>query len=686
MHTKLTDIYEIRPGQQITDMSAVQKTELLDAATSTKTGKKKGLIITFDLSSSYRLTNNRLYSMKGQVAGLPTWTVPYPKPILRNHDTSSDPLGRIFSVEWVSNDQEAMKFFDSTQDFMAFKRTLDSGNVQKIYKEMYKRNLLTNDRWPGMGKLVAKARISDNDAIEKFLDGRYLTFSAGSHTDKYCCGLCGSDWATGDVCDHLPGSIDDEGRPVVMFTGVFAGREASVVTTPGNDLSQLTNMEFGDCVELAAPVKDAARYSKSQVTFTDASVDIGDLMATQTIDLQKTIESLKSMDARDIARGLWNNTLTAEQNDAIAAKSHFETTWLIRVHDALHSEYDWSIRYGDDSKIPEAVFAFHGDLHDLSTSKGFRDSIVNGALDGFDKKGEASEEFKAMRSQDNMEPDAKVQALTSAELIQHLLSDTDALTALKTALTSDEEEVVEEAEDADVPDPGTQDDSEEADSLQHFDWYLLTLAFAHELGDLALSSEATDALDEKAFVGPDRTFPVADLDHLTAARHVLERARLTEDQKTEFESELAKRIDIFSISQQSAEDLQNDKLKSELTALKADYLQSLEVASNLQAEVDSLKEKLTALDTSEKIGQDNTNKAPSIEDIKPVEDESASSSQSIADSVKTLGAYEKKIVACFKKLRDEEGELAAIRFLHGKIARGHVPRTFDITPHIQENE
>lgn len=588
MHTKLTDIYEIRPGQQIIDMSADQKTELFDAATSTKGGKKRGLIITFDLSSSFRLTNNRLYSAKGQQAGLSTWTAPYPKPILRNHDTKSDPIGRIISVEWVSNDQEAMRFFENTQDFMAFKRVLDSGNVQKIYKEMLKRNLLTDDRWPGMGKLVAKARISDADAIEKFLDGRYLTFSAGSHTDKYCCGLCGSDWATGDVCDHLPGSIDDEGRPVVMFTGIFAGREASVVTTPGNDLSQLTNMEFGDSIELAPAVQDAVRYDRSQIAFTDASVDTGDIMA----------------------------------------------------------EADT--------------------------------------------------------------PQAESQALDTAELIKQLLADEDALAALKTALVDDKEtddagnqerEVegsVQEPEvkpnevneDEETQEEVQQDEEEEVktSALESLDWYLLGLAFTHELGDAALDDEATAALDEKAFIGPEKTFPVADADHLAAARRVLERARLTEDQKAEFESALTERIETFSIKQPTEQDARIAELEAELTALKADYQQSLKVATDLQTEVDSMKEKLAALDTSEETSQNDDKNVPSVEDIKPVEDESASSSQALTDSVKELGDYEKKIVSRFKELRDQKGERAAQHFLHGKIARGHLPRTFDITPHIQENE
>lgn len=583
MHTKLTDIYEIRPGQQILDMSTDQKTELLDAATSTKGGKKRGLIITFDLSSSFRLTNNRLYTAKGQQAGLDTWTQPYPKPILRNHDTKSDPIGRIISVEWVSNDQEAMKFFDSHQDFMAFKRVLDSGNVQKIYREMLKRNLFTDDRWPGMGRLVARARISDADAIEKFLDGRYLTFSAGSHTDKYCCGLCGSDWATGDVCEHLPGSIDDEGRPAVMITGVFAGREASVVTTPGNDLSQLTHMEFGDSVELAPAVQDAVRYNRSQIAFTDASVDTGDIMAeadtqeTQTLDVAELIKQL-----------------LADEKALAALKS------VLVKKDAEDS----------GTQEPEA----QEDAQELESSA---------------QEDEASD-------QEDQEDQEEEEVITSA--------------------------------------------------LESVDWYLLGLALNYELGDAAPDEDVLASLDEGAFIGPEKTFPVSNADQLAAARRVLKGARLTDDQKAEFEKALNERIEKFDIKQPTEQDARVAELEAELSALKADYQESLKVASDLQTEVDSLKEKLSSLDTSEDTSQNNDKKTLSVEDIKSVEDESASSSQILAASVKELGDYEKKIVSRFKELRDTKGEQTAHHFLHGKIARGHLPRTFDITPHIQENE
>ena len=595
---QLTDVYEIRPGQDVVDMTAEQKHQLLDAAVSMRDGKKKGLVITFDLSSSFRRTNGRLYTAKGQQAGLKSWTHPYPKPILKNHDRKSDPIGRIISVEWVSNDQEAMQFFDNTNDFMQFKRVLDGGDPQKIYKEMYKRNLLTDDAWPGMGKLVARARISDQEAIEKFLDGRYLTFSAGTHTDAYLCGLDGSDWAAGDICEHAPGSITDDGMPVIHITGIFAGDEASVVTMPGNNLSQLTSMKLDDSVELAPEYQDALKIDRTHIQFTDASVDTGDIMATpDTPEVQAP-----TLDATELVKQLLANA------DALAA-----------LKAALA-----------DKEVEDA---------------GDQTGEVEGGVQVSDSEEEVNDDQESAQE------------------------------------TQEEGQEVASQEDA------TEQTSEDTDTdVSDIDWYLLGAALDRELGDAKLDAEALAKLEDSSFLGPERSFPVADEAHAEAARALIARTKLSDDQKQRVLASVDRVAELLSTEDSSAECGCKD-LQARYDTLSTDYQSSLELATRLQTEVDSLKEKLSTLDTSSTEVQNEDSKTPlKVGDIKEVEDESASSSQALAGTTKTLGDYEKKIVSRFQELRDEKGAVAAARFLANKIARGHLPRTFDITPHIQENE
>jgi|14_taG_2_1085336.scaffolds.fasta_scaffold07015_2 hypothetical protein len=688
MSLTLRDVYKVRLDSAVVDMNADEKQKLLSSTDSVdEQGKRRGLIITFDLSSSLRRTNNRLYTPRGQRDHVESWTTPYPKPILLQHDRNSDPIGRFIDVKWVSNDAEAMKFFDSMSDFMDFKRTAESDDPRKIYKAMTKHNLLTNDAWPGIGKLVARARISDPEAIEKFLDGRYMTFSAGSHTNRYCCGQCGSDWAQGDVCEHTPGSISDDGLPGVYITGAFYGDEGSVATMPGNSISLIRSMEFGDTADVSEVSSDAFTVDSADIQFIDAIVDTGDIMA-DTADVKQVVDALKAMDARDIIRGLWDGTLTVEQVDALAGKSHYEISWLVRVHDALHAEYDWRLRYSEEDalEVPDAVFAFHGDIHELSEGKGFRDSLINGPLDSFNRKGEGSTDYISKRTPSkDAEDSGDMEVMTPAALVE-MLEDEAVVEALKNLLTAppqetetdgaQEEEVVTDTPVVDE----TLVDAEETDAvdLSGLDWFLLSIALDATLGEDKLEADKLEALEDSAFVGPERTFPVVDAAHVAAARKVADQMKCSDEERAAFVAALDKfEADVCppACTCDSADTVES---------LQKDYAASLELATKLKNELDSLKIKLGELDSSD-ASEDNVT-IPNVEDIQAVDSPSESSANALAPIAKELGDYERKIVSTYKELRDSKGEASANHYLRRKIAVGHLSRSFDITPYIQENE
>ena len=138
-----------------------------------------------------------------------------------------------------------MGFFGKLDDYMRVQSAFESDDPERIFDSLSKSNLLTNRSWPGMGRIGVTARITDAEAIEKFLDGRYITFSAGSTTDRHVCSVCMSDWAVGDFCDHRHGKVYD-GVPCVFITGKFEVLEGSVVNTPADDLSKVESMQILD--------------------------------------------------------------------------------------------------------------------------------------------------------------------------------------------------------------------------------------------------------------------------------------------------------------------------------------------------------------------------------------------------------------------------------------------------------
>jgi len=243
---KLIDYIYVDPDVSLTSLSKREKVKLMDHMFSE--GEGKGLSITYDLSHSGRRINNRIYTTRGQQDGIPSLLSPYPKPILVHHDEGSDPIGRFTSGEWEDLSNLAMNHFDNVNNFLEVKRAYEKDSPEEIYSVMKKYNLLTNKNWPGLGRMRVNAKISDEKAIEKFLDGRYITFSAGSTTDRHVCSICQSDWAEGDICEHRHGKIYD-GEICVFITGTFEVLEGSVVNMPADDLSQVLSMELTDLNE-----------------------------------------------------------------------------------------------------------------------------------------------------------------------------------------------------------------------------------------------------------------------------------------------------------------------------------------------------------------------------------------------------------------------------------------------------
>lgn len=93
-------------------------------------------------------------------SGIYSYTKPYPKPMLLNHDTYfGDPLGRITLAQYLVSE--------------------GSGGAVYIYPE-----------------------IVHPDAIEKILDSRYLTVSVGATTDRITCNICGQEFMQEGFCEH----------------------------------------------------------------------------------------------------------------------------------------------------------------------------------------------------------------------------------------------------------------------------------------------------------------------------------------------------------------------------------------------------------------------------------------------------------------------------------------------------
>jgi hypothetical protein len=286
---KYNDFVQINPDKRILSLDKKEKVQITDNIINRAYSGGKGLVITYDLSHSGRRINNRIYSTKGQQKGIDSLTEPYAKPILLNHDQSSEPIGRFIGGEWQNLYDEASDFLQSSQAIMDIYNVFAEDDPGKIYNTLKSFDLINNKKWPGLGRMRVQANITDEEAIKKFMDGRYLTFSAGSTTNRHVCSICESDWSQDGMCEHRHGQQYD-GETCVFITGDFIVLEGSVVNTPADDLSQIVHMEMRDSNE-SSEITDYIK-SAEEIIMTDSTYELGDknetrIQETEQVDAYK---------------------------------------------------------------------------------------------------------------------------------------------------------------------------------------------------------------------------------------------------------------------------------------------------------------------------------------------------------------------------------------------------------------
>lgn len=286
---KYNDFVQINPDKRVLSLGKKEKVQITDNIINRAYTGGKGLVVTYDLSHSGRRINNRIYSTKGQQKGIDSLTNPYAKPILLNHDQSSEPIGRFIGGEWQNLYDEASEFLQSSKAIMDIHNVFTKDDPEEIYNTLKTFNLIANKQWPGLGRMRVQANITDEEAIKKFMDGRYLTFSAGSTTDRHVCSICGSDWSQDGMCEHRHGQQYD-GETCVFITGDFIVLEGSVVNTPADDLSQVVHMEIKDSLE-SSSITDHIK-SPEEIIMTDSTYDLGErnelrVQETKQVDAYK---------------------------------------------------------------------------------------------------------------------------------------------------------------------------------------------------------------------------------------------------------------------------------------------------------------------------------------------------------------------------------------------------------------
>ena len=769
---KYNDYIQINPDRNILSLDKEDKIILTDNLLRSAYTHGKGLLVTYDLSHSGRRINNRIYSTKGQERGIDSLTNPYPKPILKNHDQMSEPIGRFVGGEWQSLHDEASDFFGNSQQALDIYNAFSSDEPERIYKTMKKNGLLLNKKWPGLGRMRVQANITDEESIKKFLDGRYLTFSAGSTTDKHVCSICQADWAKEGMCEHRHGQTYDD-ELCVFLTGDFIVLEGSVVNTPADDLSQVVSMEIKDSEDVK-DIKDTQipydiimsdsffnnmenknglqatkqehttnedkegaykkeekpneekgqnvkkKYDHSMSISDQAMMELhesGETYITQRGDGETMVirvtysgKMRKDFDEFDFdleldefteelldekmfkvpsgAKGNAQKVLNWKKEKGSEVKGMTPVGWARARQLATKSEIGlstvkrmaafnrhrknaevapeyksepWKDRgyvawlgWGGTSGIDWAVrisAANDADINENTKTKDFNmsEKIKNEDLElELDAKGDTDLEIEAV------EPTEEQQAVHDESLSNEDSNETKAPKEVEP-----EEETLDGEDSVDV------------------DWELLDMGLNGFLAmeDKMLSTEERNKLPDSAFCGPDRSFPVNDCAHVTAARRLINRSKLSDAAKAKVLACVDKKAKNMSCDKsEDYLDLENkfNTLQSQYNELEDKFKEMLQLIADKNEKQQKDEEKLENV-----ILDDVNEKKDNILDAKVESPSNHAEDVEKANLNKedSLPEFEKNIVKTFKQIKDSQGPFAANAWLGTKIA--YLPRGFD---------
>ena len=144
--------------------------------------------------------NNAFYTGESMTRDADSYTSPFRKPFLTNHDGHSEPLGRITDCDCI-----------------------DSAILE------------------GSKAINVIAKISDKDAVAKFMDGRYNTVSIGANPKTVICNTCNKSILKDSkfkFCGHMRGETYDE-KVCTWNMEDLEYSELSVVNMPADKAAQV---------------------------------------------------------------------------------------------------------------------------------------------------------------------------------------------------------------------------------------------------------------------------------------------------------------------------------------------------------------------------------------------------------------------------------------------------------------
>jgi hypothetical protein len=455
--------------------------------------------------------NNTFYLPHKMRDSVKTWTSQYPKPVLINHDSHGEPVGRVIAARYVDISNriqdawDVRKLSDSTRpisntllDAFCQGKLTDRETVD-IAREYFIQDASISDDpdYEGLGYIELVCDIADPAAIQKILDKRYLTGSTGSSTNQAICSVCKTDWADEGRCEHMPGKLYDD-KKCILIAGDFHYNEWSFVNKPADRHSKVLEVNLGgmqDSVTMEDAVDGSGQIPQVLFELSDAVVKAVHVKTEDAEGHHHTAfvdedgdgdTSFNSGHAHEVQNWLVLDAVAADGKGEYAKEPHVH-----KLRNPLRT-----VRDQEEEKMTfEQALKLASEHEQCKDAQGLEDIVKN-----------VLEEHKDEQMEDNY----------LLELI---------LKAIEGTLSQSNNEPA---------DPQDQNNEDTVKSFfgEHYDeivgddefgvkyaqmWY--DALNDPELGiqDAKLSAEARKKLPASVFCGPDRSYPVNDCAHAKAA-------------------------------------------------------------------------------------------------------------------------------------------------------------------------
>ena len=151
-------------------------------------------------------------------SGVYSWTSPYPKPVIYNHDTMTEATGRVMSAAYTD---------------------------------------YTSTGKPG---IIIIPKITEPNAIKAIQDGRLLTVSIGAYTDSIICSITGVDVLKDGFTGYQPGEYYD-GVLCEWIIGDVWFDEVSWVNVPADENAKIIDIQPAIVSPEPVPTSESANRS-----------------------------------------------------------------------------------------------------------------------------------------------------------------------------------------------------------------------------------------------------------------------------------------------------------------------------------------------------------------------------------------------------------------------------------------